>query len=139
MRHIENINEIFLIGDETNLIVSFCPPVIHFVHHVTSDKVYVTIDEGMFFSSLNLRPLLLYMKNKEHKKLWKTLRELKSCSRSLQQIQVSLKSNISELEHTEERLELVRRNKEYAEFLTFLNKEIRNVKLMIKECQKSFG
>ena len=94
--------------------------------------------KGMFFFSLNLRPLLM-MKNKEHKKLWKTLRELKSCSRSLQQIQVDLKSNISELEHTEKRLELVRRKKEYAEFLTNLNKEIRNVKLMIKGCQKSFG
>ena len=83
--------------------------------------------------------LIIVMKNKEHKKLWKTLRELRSCSRSLQQIQVSLKSNISKLEHTKKRLELVEKKKEYAEFLTNLNKEIRNVKLMIRECQKSFG
>lgn len=79
------------------------------------------------------------MKNKEHKKLWKTLQELKSCSRSLQHLTVELKSGISELEHTEERLELVKKRKEYAEFLTNLNKEIREVKLTVRECQKNFG
>ena len=79
------------------------------------------------------------MKNIEHKRLWKTLKELKNCSRSLQHLTVELKSGISELEHTEKRLGLVKKRKEYAEFLTHLNREIRNVKLMIRECQKSFG
>ena len=54
------------------------------------------------------------MKNKEHKKLWKTLQELKSCSRSLQHLTVKLKTDISELEHTEKRLRLVKKRKEYA-------------------------
>ena len=79
------------------------------------------------------------MKNKEHKRLWKTLQELKSCSRSLQHLTVELKSSISELEHTKKRLGLVRKRKEYAEFLTNLNKEIRDVKLMVRECQRNFG
>ena len=80
------------------------------------------------------------MKNKEHKKLWKTLQELKTCSRSLQHLTVELKSGISELEHTKKRLEMVKKRREYAEFLTNLNREIRNVKLMVRECQRrNFG
>ena len=79
------------------------------------------------------------MKNKEHKKLWKTLQELKSCSRSLQHLTVELKSAISELEHTKKRLGLVKKRKEYAEFLTNLNREIRDVKLLVRECQRNFG
>jgi len=80
------------------------------------------------------------MKNKEHKRLWKTLQELKLCSRSLQYLIVKLKSSISELEHTEKRLGLVRKRKEYADFLTNLNREIRDVKLMVRECQRrNFG
>lgn len=79
------------------------------------------------------------MKNKEHKKLWKTLQNLKSCSRSLQSLTIQLKSGISELEHTEKRLILIKKRKEYAVYITNLNREIRDVKLMIRECQKSFG
>ena len=79
------------------------------------------------------------MKNKEHKKLWKTLQDLKSCSRSLQHLTVELKSSISELEHTKKRLGLVKKRKEYADFLTNLNCEIRNVKLTVRECQRNFG
>jgi hypothetical protein len=79
------------------------------------------------------------MKNKEHKKLWKTLQELKLCSRSLQYLTVELKSEISELEHTEKRLGLVKKRKEYADFLTNLNHEIRDVKFMVRECQRNFG
>ena len=79
------------------------------------------------------------MGNKKHKKLWKTLKELRSCSRSLQSLTTSLKSEISDLEHTKERWELVKKRKEYAEFLTSLNREIRNVKLRVRECQRSFG
>ena len=58
------------------------------------------------------------MKNKEHRKLWKTLQELSKCSRSLQYLTVELKSAISELEHTEKRLRLVKTRREYADFLT---------------------
>ena len=79
------------------------------------------------------------MKNIEHKRLWKTLKELKNCSRSLQHLTVELKSAISELEHTKKRLGLVRKRKEYADFLTNLNREIRDVKLMVRECQRNFG
>ena len=79
------------------------------------------------------------MKNIEHKRLWKTLKELKSCSRSLQYLIVELKSAISELEHTKKRLGLVKKRKEYADFLTNLNREIRDVKLLVRECQRNFG
>ncbi len=79
------------------------------------------------------------MKNEEHKKLWKTLQELKSCSRSLQRLTVELKSSISELEHTKKRLRLVKKRKKYAYFLTYLNCEIRDVKLLVRECQRNFG
>lgn len=80
------------------------------------------------------------MKNIEHKRLWKTLKELKNCSRSLQHLTIELKTDISELEHTEKRLGLVKKRKEYAGFLTSLNKEIRNVKLLVRECQRrNFG
>jgi hypothetical protein len=80
------------------------------------------------------------MKNKEHRRLWKILKNLRTCSKNLQTISVAFKEEIVQLEYTEERKRLVERKKLYSEFITKTNREIIKVKQEIRECQKkSFG
>jgi hypothetical protein len=79
------------------------------------------------------------MKNNRHKDLYNKLKDLKVNVKFLVRHSLSYKEEIGKLERTENRLEMIRKREIYKKEITKTNQEIRETKLMIRECQRNFG
>jgi len=79
------------------------------------------------------------MKNNRHKDLYSKLKDLRINVKFLVRHSLSYKEEIGKLERTEKRLEMIRKREIYKKEITKTNQEIRETKLMIRECQRNFG
>ena len=79
------------------------------------------------------------MKNKEHKDLYKKLVDLRININLLVASSIILKRRINGMDRSESRLKEVMNRKVYKAMITKTGQEIRETKLKIRECQRSFG